>query len=90
MLQVKDDPRIILDEILGYLFSVSFLTVGSLQGNWTVLLAGFVLFRVFDVLKVPWPGAQKIRGGMGVVLDDVLAGITANLVIRFAVLPFIK
>ena len=49
--------------------------------HWTSVVLGFVLFRVFDILK-PWPIRrldQTIHGGLGIMLDDVLAGIFAAL-----------
>jgi len=51
--------------------------------NWQVLVAGFVLFRFFDILKPPpIRQAEKIGGGLGIMLDDFLAGIFSNLLIR--------
>ena len=55
--------------------------------NLMTLLAGFIIFRVFDILK-PFPIRfleKRIGGGTGVVLDDVLAGVYANLVMRFVI-----
>jgi phosphatidylglycerophosphatase A len=53
--------------------------------SWQNLLAGFVLFRFFDILK-PWPIKwldQHVHGGFGIMLDDVVAGIFAALLLRF-------
>ena len=74
----KDHPRIVIDEILGFL--VTMLWVPT-----TVLLSvlGFFLVRFFDIVKPPPIRlAEKVRGGFGVVLDDVLAGIYANIVLQ--------
>lgn len=67
----KDSPRIVIDEVIGFLIA-SF----ALPTKLPVILAAFILFRIFDILK-PYPAkklAQK-QGGWGVVLDDVVAGL---------------
>ena len=68
-----------IDEVAGQL-----VTLIGLPVNWISLTAGFVVFRGFDILK-PFPIRvieRNISGGAGVVLDDVAAGIFANLVLR--------
>jgi phosphatidylglycerophosphatase A len=74
----KDSPSIVIDEIAGYLIAM-FLVPSSFG----LALAGFVLFRAFDILK-PWPlnRLQDVRGGLGVMLDDVGAGIYANIALQ--------
>jgi phosphatidylglycerophosphatase A len=73
----KDPGAIVIDEVAGMTLSVvAFpLTPG-------VLLAGFVLFRIFDVVKPP-PAreSQRFRGGVGVMIDDVIAGLYALAVL---------
>ena len=62
------------------------VTFAGLPFNLTTAIAGFIIFRVFDILK-PFPIRKlesKFRGGSSVVLDDVLAGIYANLILRLA------
>ena len=75
----KDDQRIVIDEMMGF-----FITMLWLPKTPLFLLAGFILFRVFDIFK-PFPirRFEKVRGGFGVVLDDVMAGIFANVILRF-------
>lgn len=70
----KDDQRIVIDEIIGFQVTMLPVTITILH-----LCAGFVLFRVFDILK-PFPlnNLQRLPGGWGVVLDDVGAGIYAG------------
>jgi phosphatidylglycerophosphatase A len=70
---VVDAPGIVIDEVLGYLVAVAFLPF-----TWPVALAGFLLFRLFDILK-PWPisAIDRWKTGLGVVLDDVAAGLLA-------------
>ena len=81
-LGVHDHPGIVWDEIVGYLVTMTFAPVG-----WWWVLAGFVLFRFFDVLK-PWPIRwldKKVGGGFGIMVDDLLAGIAAAGVIQLLV-----
>ena len=73
------DPRpIVLDEVVGMLITLAFIPVG-IGGA----LIGFFLFRLFDVLK-PFPAGrfEKLHGGLGVMADDAMAAIYANLVLR--------
>ena len=73
-----DDPRIVLDEVVGYWTAVAFL-----PRTVHMLLAGFVLFRVLDVVKLPpYRWLERLPGGLGVVGDDVGAGIVVNLLLR--------
>jgi phosphatidylglycerophosphatase A len=72
----EDDGRIVIDEIAGMLVSLAFLPVGL-----EVALVGFFLFRLFDIVKPPpVRGMESLPGGLGVMLDDLLAGVYANLV----------
>ena len=75
----EDDPSsIVIDEVAGQWLT---LTVVPLDITYYVL--GFVLFRIFDIFK-PWPVSwadQKIKGGWGIMLDDVLAAIYAGAVL---------
>ena len=76
---VADDRRIVIDELAGYLVTIAFL-----PWSWTAALAGFVWFRVFDILKPPPVGwiDRQCKNGFGVVFDDVAAGIYAALTLR--------
>lgn len=75
----KDDPRIVIDEMMGFFITMLWVTKTPL-----FILVGFILFRFFDIFK-PFPirRFEKVRGGFGVVLDDVMAGIFANVILRF-------
>ena len=79
---VHDDGRIVWDEFAGQ--SITFLPILYLgQMNWLWVLIGFSLFRLFDIWK-PWPiriADQKVGGGFGIMLDDIIAGIWAALCI---------
>lgn len=82
-LGVHDHPGIVWDEIVGYLITMFMAPVGIV---WIVV--GFVLFRIFDIWK-PWPIAwldAKVSGGLGIMVDDVLAGIYAAVVLQILVL----
>jgi phosphatidylglycerophosphatase A len=75
----KDSGKIVIDEIVGFLVA-TFLLQPSLAG----FLIAFLLFRLFDIVK-PFPAGyleRHLKGGPGVVLDDVVAGIYSNLVVR--------
>jgi phosphatidylglycerophosphatase A len=76
-----DPGPIVLDEVVGMLITLAFIPVGIAGA-----LAGFVLFRIFDVVK-PYPAArfEALRGGLGVMADDAMAGIYANLSLRVLV-----
>ncbi|MBC8413167.1 MAG: phosphatidylglycerophosphatase A [Nitrospira sp.] len=75
----QDSGSIVIDELCGSLIAVLFLpkTAGY-------VLAAFLLFRLFDIWK-PWPIGRidrSVHGGIGIMLDDVLAGIFANLCLQ--------
>ena len=73
-----DPGPIVLDEVVGMLITLAFIPVG-IGGA----LIGFFLFRLFDVLK-PFPAGrfEKLHGGLGVMADDAMAAIYANIVLR--------
>ena len=77
--QEKDSKRIVIDEAVGF-----FITMTALPPTWPYLIGGFCLFRCFDILKPPPIRLieRKVKGGYGVVLDDVLAGIYAHIALR--------
>lgn len=81
-----DDPRIVIDEIAGFWVSILFMERTPFN-----LAAAFVLFRALDTLK-PWPIKKletSLRGGFGIIMDDVLAGAEANLLARLAAAIFL-
>jgi phosphatidylglycerophosphatase A len=82
----KDDPaEVVIDETAGQL-----LTLFLLPQTWLNLSLGFVLFRLFDILK-PFPirRSEKVGGGAGIVVDDLLAGVYANLCLRLIALVLV-
>lgn len=83
--QKKDDQRIVIDEIVGFQVTMLPVMITALH-----LFIGFLLFRIFDILKpFPLQHLQRLPGGWGIVLDDVGAGIYAGLVMLLLTL-FIK
>jgi phosphatidylglycerophosphatase A len=74
----KDDRRIVIDEIMGFL-----VTMLWVPKSISSIIMGFILFRFFDILK-PFPirHLERVPSGFGVVLDDVLAGVYANIALR--------
>jgi phosphatidylglycerophosphatase A len=82
--QEVDAPGIVIDEVLGYLTALAFLPF-----TWRTALAGFVLFRLFDIVK-PWPASalDRWKSGLGVVLDDVAAGLFAWVWLRLLLFYF--
>jgi phosphatidylglycerophosphatase A len=77
-----DFGGIVWDEIAGFL-----ITMWLVPLTWQTVIAGFILFRFFDILK-PWPIKwldQQVQGGLGIMLDDVLAGLFAAGLLLLAV-----
>ncbi len=75
----KDDQRIVIDEVIGFLITMLWVPKTLL-----FVIIGFFLFRFFDILK-PFPIRRLekgFKGGFGIVLDDVVAGVYANIIFR--------
>ncbi len=69
----KDDSRVTIDEVAGYLVAVFLIPAG-----WQYTIPAFVLCRIFDVAKLPPANQlQNIHGGMGIMIDDIIASIYA-------------
>jgi len=84
-LGVHDHSGIVIDEIAGY-----FITMIAVPLDWVWVITGFLLFRFFDILK-PWPISwldKNVHGGLGIMLDDVLAGAFA-LVCLHSIIYFV-
>lgn len=74
-----DSSEIVIDEVVGLLISLTWLPMTAQS-----LILGFVLFRFFDILK-PFPISwldRKIKGGLGVMLDDIAAGVITNIILQ--------
>jgi phosphatidylglycerophosphatase A len=80
VLKRVDAREIVIDEVAGFLLTVMFFPF-----TWRILVAGFFLFRFFDILKPPpIRRVEKIaKGGLGIVLDDLVAGVYAHICVQF-------
>lgn len=79
LIKSRDPGQIVVDEFAGYLVSVSFLPLTP-----GYLVSAFFLFRLFDILK-PFPVGvieRRITGGLGIMLDDIAAGLITNLLLQ--------
>ena len=78
-----DANPIVIDEVVGMLVAVWGIERLAQPHVALLLAAAFVLFRIFDIVK-PFPirQSQRLHGGTGVVVDDILAGLATNLVLR--------
>ena len=78
-LGVHDHPGIVWDEFAGY-----FVTMIAAPSGWLWIVAGFLLFRLFDIWK-PWPISmldKHVQGGFGIMVDDIVAGIFALFMLQ--------
>ena len=81
-LGVHDHSGIVWDEIAGY-----FITMAAMPAGWMWMVLGFFLFRLFDVWK-PWPISwvdRHVGGGLGIMLDDILAGLVSWAIMYFGI-----
>lgn len=84
-LKVHDHPGIVWDEVVGYLITMIYVPF-----NWIWIILGFLLFRLFDIWK-PQPIRyidKHVSGGLGIMMDDVLAAIPAWLILQCLVWIF--
>lgn len=81
----SDSQKIVIDEVVGILVTLALVTY-----SWKVMILGFLFFRLFDIWK-PFPirlMQDKIPRGWGVVLDDVMAGVYANILLQILCIYF--
>jgi phosphatidylglycerophosphatase A len=78
LLGVHDPSEVVIDEVAGFLVTMLLVPPGVIT-----IACGFFLFRIFDILK-PWPAgpAERIGGGCGIMADDLICGLYANLVLQ--------
>lgn len=76
----KDPQSVVIDEVIGYWISVLFLPF-----SFSYAFLAFILFRLFDIVK-PFParGLQSLSGGLGIMIDDIIAGVYALIVMHIA------
>jgi phosphatidylglycerophosphatase A len=79
VLGTHDSKQIVIDEVVGYLVAFAWLPM-----TWMAFLAAFIVFRFFDIVK-PYPISvldRKVKGGLGVVVDDLAAGLITNIILQ--------
>ncbi|HVU82145.1 MAG TPA: phosphatidylglycerophosphatase A, partial [Rhodanobacteraceae bacterium] len=82
-LGMHDQGALVWDEVIGM-----WITLFAAPPQWWWMAVGFALFRLFDIWK-PWPVSwadRRVRGGLGVMLDDVVAGVYALVVLQLIAL----
>ena len=87
-LGVHDHSGIVWDEFVGYLITMIAVPGVAAPAGWLWVVAGFFLFRFFDIVK-PWPIRQvdrHVMGGWGIMLDDILAGVYAGVVLQIVIM----
>src|SRR5215467_9688217 len=79
---LHDPSECVIDEVAGQWFALAPIAMMARSGDWWLYGLAFLLFRLFDIAK-PWPisAAERFPGGLGVMMDDVLAGIAAALLL---------
>ncbi len=77
---IKDPGIIVIDEVIGIMIALIGLPL-----TWPVVIIGFFLFRAFDMFKIyPINRFEALPGGLGIVLDDVMAGLYTNIILHVA------
>jgi phosphatidylglycerophosphatase A len=79
-----DPPEVVIDEIVGMWITMLFV-----PKTFVLSAIGFLLFRVFDIIK-PFPAkqSQQIKGGLGIMIDDLIAGFYSLIILHFILLIF--
>ena len=79
-----DPSEVVIDEVAGIL-----VTLFLIPYHWVLVILGFILFRIFDIVK-PWPirPLEKIKHGYGVMLDDIVAGVFSNFLLQIVYYQF--
>ncbi len=92
LLTRKDPGIVVVDEVAGQLIAFLFIPLG-MSLNWWILLAGFLLFRLFDIWK-PYPirRLEALDSGLGIMADDILAGVyaAATLTLLITMIHYVK
>lgn len=89
----RDPPQIVIDEINGMLISFFALPIGQTGAavDRMILIVGFIIFRILDLIK-PYPAnrLQRRYGSIGIMGDDIVAGIYTNIILRLAMSFYLK
>jgi len=84
-LGIHDHGGIVFDEVVGYMVTLLPVPLGLASADWLTWVVGFAVFRFFDIIK-PWPIRlidRHVQGGLGIMLDDLLAGVFGAIVMVF-------
>ncbi len=77
----KDDKKVVIDEVAGMIISLLLV-----PASWQYIAIGLVLFRFFDIVKPLYiRRMESLKGGWGVMMDDILAGVYANIILQLLV-----
>ncbi|MGL4687544.1 MAG: phosphatidylglycerophosphatase A family protein [Fusobacteriaceae bacterium] len=77
----KDPQEVVIDEVLGFLTTLFLINPSGLKENIIAIVLGFIIFRILDITKIgPIDKSQSLENGVGVVLDDFLAGMIGNFI----------
>lgn len=74
----KDDKKIVVDEVVGFLVAIAGFPMDSIN----IFIMAFLLFRFFDITKIGFKKIQKISSGLGIMIDDIIAGLLTNFILR--------
>ena len=87
----KDPGKVVVDEVAGQMLALLPLTVFNLQPLTRGVIVSFILFRLFDIFK-PYPAGrfERLKGGYGIMCDDLVAGVYAALITSISILVFGK
>lgn len=78
MMDEIDPPQIVIDEIVGFLVAMAFL-----PKSLGLVIIGLIIFRILDIMKIyPMNKLQVVAGGLGIMLDDLYAGVITNIILR--------
>lgn len=83
----KKDPKfVVIDEVVGMMITFVGIDMVNLSVNKEIFIAGFLLFRFFDIVK-PYPVniLENVRGGLGIMADDFVAGFLANAILKIGI-----
>jgi phosphatidylglycerophosphatase A len=79
--KIEDPSFVVIDEVAGQL-----ITLFLVPFSWTVIIVGFLLFRILDIIKpAPARKAEDLPGGWGIMMDDVIAGVYGNILLSLGV-----
>ena len=87
----KDPGKVVVDEVAGQMIALLPLTLFSFQSLTRVVIVSFILFRLFDIFK-PYPASrfERLKGGFGIMCDDLAAGVYAAAIVSALILVFGK